>query len=141
MALRAFLNNPWLRFQDIVPPNMPQLVRTKIWCSNLEYRDRAFLAAFFYANGVSPDLASEVLYFCNTYANRDRVRKILDLFIYWDHPVEGFDRRSRYYAFNCILDRVVDLNGNPRPPALFIYPPIGEARVQRDRDNARHYHC
>lgn len=111
------MSNPWLLLQDVLPPatQWPALTRRKFWCSNLNYADRAYLAAFGFLNGVSPELLIEVLQFCNTAATPQKLIKIRDLYSYWSVPgILGVQRRSRYYSYNFYFNFVTDLNGFPR---------------------------
>lgn len=105
----------WVDFQDIIGDanTWPAIVRYKFWCSDLGYRDRAFIAAFAYCNGAPPQMLIDTLAVINRRSTPVKLRKILDLFVYWDHPVEGFNRRERYFSYDLILRRLVTLNGTP----------------------------
>lgn len=108
--------NPWLVLQDILPNanQWPGPTRRKFWCSNLNYNDRCYLAGFGYLNGVAPDLLIETIQFCNTASTPVKLRKIVDLYNYWSDPVEGFQRRTRYFSYSFYFGFVTDLNGLPR---------------------------
>lgn len=118
--------NGWAQVADELGlANGPAHIVYKIHCSDLEYKDRAFLAAFFFRNGVPPHRAVEILRMFNIAATRVKTDKILGLYDWWgyndamygheDDPiVERYYRRCRYYAYDVALGRVVDLNGHLR---------------------------
>lgn len=140
MVSRSLGRNPWLELQDVIPRanTWPLLVRRKFWCSNLTYPDRCFIAAFGFQNGVSPDLLCDVLYFTNNRMNARKEIKIRDLYNYWEGDTEEVRlRRSRYFAFDFVIGRVVDLNGQPRVYGDNV-PPTGNTSVGRVETR---YHC
>lgn len=103
--------NPWLEIQDVLPnaSHWPSLSRRKFWCSTLNYRDRCYLAGFGFLNGCPPDVLVEALQFCNTTATPEKLKKILDLYVYWSYPgQEGFNRRRRYFSYSFYFGRVTD---------------------------------
>lgn len=134
--------NPWLRMQEVLgsASNWPQIIRRKIWCSNLRYADRAFLASFGFANGCPSDLLVDVLKFCNTHATEVKCQKIIALYGYFGQDSEEGDRiREKYYAFNLIIGRVLDLNRNIRT----VFPAPSGVNIGRSRQSRSdlNYHC
>lgn len=105
----------WNFFCDIIshiPPRIERLLREKCLYGPLNYRDRVYIAAFGFKNGVSVDTIFEMLYL-NPHCTYAKVKKIVDLYPYWASEDEvGHDRRSRYWAYDIIIGRICDLNGN-----------------------------
>lgn len=99
---------------DSTTENYSRLLRTKTICGPLNYRDRVFIAAFGYYNGVDPNLLKEALYLNNNYTEL-KIRKILDLYDYWNglrcSEGEASTRRSRYYTYSVYHKYFVTLNG------------------------------
>lgn len=93
---------------------MPQLFLCKLWASRLDYRDRCFIVANFFVNGVPRNLMDEVLTFANPHYFGLRRNKILDFWVYLTADGNlGFQRRERYYGYCMHEGRVVDCNLNP----------------------------
>lgn len=93
------------------PYRVERIVRTKVYCGTLEYRDRCYIAAFCYQNGIAPNILEEALWI-NVNATQLKVNKIIALYYYWSDVREGFVRRSRYFAYSYHFGRVVSLNGD-----------------------------
>lgn len=138
---RSLHENPWIQLQEVVPAasQWPELMRRKFWCSNLAYKDRVLIAAFGFQNGIDPDLLVQCLYFVNSYFNADKEYRIRRLYEYWsgDSP-DVVNRRSRYYAYDFVVGRVVDLNGQNRVPGDNAPFPVTRDNVQRVSTG---YHC
>lgn len=129
--------------------NFPRLVKRKIFCSKLLYRDRGFLAAFAFQNGIHIDWLLEVIAFVNPAFNQDRGRKIKAVWD-WFHGEEQFLRRCQYFAYHLGEGRVLDLNRHVRHDDVEVAElsgaegdaPNAGPRIPgpRVRDNAG-YHC
>lgn len=103
----------WIAFTEYLDENQRWglLMRRKMVCSDLRYRDRAYIAAFGFSNGINPELLTDALAFVNSHCTPQRVRKIHDLYDYWTgNSDEHIERRRRYYAYNINHRRVLDLN-------------------------------
>lgn len=106
--------------------NGPYHIVYKILCSDLGYRDRGFMAAFGFVNGIPSDRINFILRRFNIEWTPLKGRKIWDLYRYWgwdavqawdrdDNPWgEFYQRRCRYYGYDVRLGRVVDLNHHIR---------------------------
>lgn len=110
---REFVQS-WNLFTDTIrtiPWRIEKLLRRKILFEQLNYRDRVFIAAFCFQNGVLPDTLSNMLHL-NENATASKINKIVALYTYWsaDNPT-GQERRSRYWAYDIIIGRICDLNG------------------------------
>jgi hypothetical protein len=105
----------WNFFCDMikyVPPRINRLLRQNILFSQLQYRDRVYIAAFCYQNCVSVHVVEGMLWINPSCTDR-KCRKILDLYTYWSlQSQEGINRRNRYYAYDVIIGRICDLNGH-----------------------------
>ena len=44
-----------------------------------------------------------------------KVKKLEQLYVYWNDERHGFERRSNYWAYDTNLHCFCDLNGVPRP--------------------------
>lgn len=86
-----------------------RMMRWKFFCSPLNYRDRCFFAAFAYINGIHIEVILEVLRFTNrhnlTDQRADKIRRVFE----WFRIDAG--ARERYYGFNCVENRITNLNG------------------------------
>lgn len=134
----------WLRafIRDIGYERIPAGLIHKLRCSNLGYRDRVYLASFFYGNGIGPGWLTLVLYNCNTYMNAQKEYKLKALFEYWAADgTLGFERRARYFTYFMDEGRVLSLNRQPR--SLESRVPRSSRSNRRDnRGNAGSgYHC
>lgn len=139
--LARISGNPWLQVQEQVGPaeGWPEIIRRKVWCSNLRYSDRAFLAAFGFGNGIPRNLWVAVIKFCNPAATKQKLFKIRALYEYFNQTTpEGDLIRDRYFHYNLIVGRVLTLNRNIRVRADVPPPLIPITRVRRDAVN---YHC
>lgn len=85
-------------------------MRFKIIAGPLNYRDRLYIAAFAFVNGIDPRILDEALQLNRNCTQRKR-DKISELFIYWTDDSVGVERRERYYAYDMIIGRMVTLNG------------------------------
>lgn len=140
----------------------PGLMKRKFYCSNLHYKDRACVAAFGFINGWTPELLCGFLKLVNPAAIERKLQKIRDLYLYWDFENltddvqrdEVEERRCRYFAFDLILGRVVDLEGHNRhgrDEPVVLPPGVGDWRNDpvwnRNRDSigpvgsGSSYHC
>lgn len=104
----------WNLFIDIlscVPTRLNRIIREKVLYSQLNYADRCYIAAFCFQNGVSPYVVGDFLWM-NSHCTQSKRRKVLDLYNYWSlESDEGYRRRSRYNAYDIIIGRICDLNG------------------------------
>lgn len=104
----------WNFFCDIisnVPIRINRLLRRKILFSQLNYVDRVYIATFCFQNGVSKDIVESFLWM-NKHCTVRKCRKVLDLYSYWEMDgEEGLNRRRRYNAFNIVVGRICNLNG------------------------------
>jgi hypothetical protein len=64
-----------------VPPCINRLLRQKKLFSQLQYRDRVYIAAFCYQNGVSAHVVKGMLLINQSCTDR-KCRKILDLYTF-----------------------------------------------------------
>lgn len=131
--------NPWLAVQDLIGPkeNWPSFIPNYMWCGPLDYKDRVVIASFFYQNGVSAEFLIEVLEFVNKQRlTVKRAAKILELYKYWSDPIEGFARRTRYFAFDLVVRKVLDLNGRVRTSDNYQEIPRG-----LERPAIKYYRC
>lgn len=124
--------NPWLRIQSRIgsAEYWPADIRRIIWCSYLGYRHRIDIVTFAIVNGIRVGELVELVQFCNPRgATATHTRKIRDLFPY----LTTGDRPSRYFAFDLISRRVVNLDGSDHiAPEYFRplnNPPLRERRV------------
>lgn len=105
----------WNFFCDIIshiPVRIERLLRQKCLFGPLNYRDRVYIAAFGFKNGVSIETLFEMLHL-NPNCTYAKVKKIVELYPYWSSVDEvGQERRSRYWAYDIIIGRICDLNGN-----------------------------
>lgn len=103
----------WNFFCDVIwsiPPRIHQLLRQKCLFGPLNYRDRVYIAAFAFQNGVSPEVVYEML-FLNTCCTVRKAKKVVDLYPYWSRPGDvGEAARSRYWAYDIVIGRICDLN-------------------------------
>lgn len=103
--------NLYCEFLDMCPPRISRLVREKVLFGPLNYRDRVYIAAISFKNGMSPNTVNDMLYL-NRNASPIRAKKVTDLYSYWNEPGEvGERRRSLYWAYDVIIGRICDLNG------------------------------
>lgn len=86
--------------------------RRAFW-SDLHYRDRVLVATFCYQNGAT--LNAPEAFFRIRGKSEFHVLKLKQLFDYWNDPERGYERRSRYWAYDMYLGCFADLNGVPRP--------------------------
>lgn len=145
----AFIANPWLRIQVRIgeASHWPADIRRVLWCSYLGYRHRIHLVTFFYLNGVTLLELVELVRFCNPVGStQSHIRRIIDLYVY----IQNNPRvRDRYFAFDLILRRVVNLNGlaHLAPPNFLplANPPPRDrnqgVRPQRRPTSPQGYHC
>lgn len=148
---QRYSRNPWVRLIYLYQADKwPKLVREKFWCSALEYRDRAFIAAFVVQNGLDVNSFIEALEYCNPYTNAQKIRKIVDIIEYLSGPgEEAVLRRSRYYSYDLYHGEVLDLNGGRRSgeerdyaswvtrsglAAAYVSPCQGALRQQREAE-------
>lgn len=100
---------------DCSTTNYSRLLRSKTICGTLSYRDRVFIAAYCYYNGVDPNLLEEALHL-NANATAIKICKIIDLYNYWNGirttQEEATRRRSRYYTYSVYHRSFVTLNGD-----------------------------
>lgn len=110
------MSHPWLVLQDVIGPKevWPQFIVNYIWCSTLGYKERVVITSFCFQNGCHEDVLIDCLRRVNRYCTELKVKKIRDLYLYWTDPVEGFLRRSNYFAYSLHDRRVLDLNGSVR---------------------------
>ena len=93
------------------PRRIDQLVREKVLFGPLNYRDRVYIAAIAYKNGISPHTVNDMLYI-NRNATPVKVKRVTDLYTYWSADGElGASRRRTYWAYDVIIGRICDLNG------------------------------
>ncbi|KAF5278035.1 hypothetical protein FQA39_LY18415 [Lamprigera yunnana] len=83
------------------------LTYAKVFCSYIKYSDRAFLVSFFFFNGLTREQFAK----CIWHVNNDRLRRMEDLWLYFEDPELGYLRWSRYWAYNMHLGHVTNLNG------------------------------
>lgn len=126
--------------------NWGKLIRRKLYCSNLSYKDRAYIAAFGFSNGIAPGVLTDAIAFVNRAATPQKLRKIEDLYVYWEGEGELYrERRRRYFAYNIIVGRVLDLNLEPRevrPWERALIVPHNRNRRDNDSDVIPSgYHC
>lgn len=103
----------WNIFTDIIrhiPTRIERLLRHKVLFGPLSYRDRLYIAAFCFQNGVSPYILETMIYLNNN-ATRVKVNKMCKLYEYWEDPEHGRERRERYWAYDLVIGRICDLNG------------------------------
>lgn len=81
-------------------------------CSNLGYNDRVYITAFAFLNGLDSAHLIDSLSAIHWTMNLSKEIKIRDLYNYWNNPVYGFDRRSRYFTYCFGHNRICDLNHN-----------------------------
>ncbi|KAF5303749.1 hypothetical protein FQA39_LY09822 [Lamprigera yunnana] len=55
---------------------------------------------------------SEIIWHVNYHVNDDHLRRMEDLWVWLEDPVDGFARRERYWAFNMNTHIVTNLNGH-----------------------------
>ena len=111
--------NVWLEVQHecLGPANRwPATVRRKIWLSDLDYRDRVFIAAFLAFNGCPKHFVSPLLLFCKPDRAKylHRIKKITSLYDYWECGSDEdifLERRKRYFTFDLEARKCTDLNG------------------------------
>lgn len=144
------IGNPWLRVQVRIgeASTWPADIRRIVWCSRLGYRHRIDVVTFFLVNGISVQELVELLQFCNPVgATATHTRKIRDLYVYLQDP-RFPDRRRRYFAYDLIRRRVVNLDGTLHEAPEYFQPvrnpPPGQRNnrvpVVRDRSPVG-YHC
>lgn len=104
--------------EDFMKPTYcwPAYILNKIMNEMFNYSNRCILGSFFYQNGVSKDVALDFLtmYFQN-FIPDSKKNKFLALWLYWDGDGDlhvGYERRSRYFAFDLNVGKILDLNGN-----------------------------
>lgn len=94
------------------PPRIDRLVREKVLFGPLHYSDRAYIAALCFQNGISPNTLNDMVYL-NPNASPVKAKKLTDLYSYWSEAGEvGVRRRAVYWAYDVIIGRICDLNGN-----------------------------
>lgn len=128
----------WREFLDFIsgaPPTLRTLLRLKVYCGPLNYRDRVYIAAFCFVNGFPPDLLADVLEINENYTV-SKCNKVLDLYNYWAAEGDlGRERRNRYFAYAYHFGRVVSLNlelpGHVVRERLGGDPERGRAEVDR----------
>lgn len=98
---------------------MKKQYRKAFW-SELHYKDRLLIAGFCYQNG--DDMVRTIIFLQtlhqdgqrNTKLRHYRIIKMKQLFKYWNDETHGFERRSKYWAYDTHLRCFADLNGKPR---------------------------
>lgn len=105
----------WRFITDVianVPVRLNRLLRMKILCGDIGYRDRVYLASFCYLNGIPFDALTEAL-ILNRNVTYVKLRKIRELYSYWGEGAAFIyvDRRRRYRSWNILFRHMTDLNG------------------------------
>jgi len=98
---------------------MKKQYRNAFW-SELHYKDRLLIASLCYQNG--DDMHRTIIFLQtvhqdgqrNTKLREHRIIKMKQLFKYWNDETHGFERRSKYWAYDTHLRCFADLNGKPR---------------------------
>lgn len=107
----------WNLYLDFIAgrsPHFRQLLRLKLYCGPLNYRDRCYLASYCFLNGFPPNVLCDAMEINERHNTVQKQDKVLQLYNYWsvEGPV-GVERRGRYFAFNTDIGRITDLNGIP----------------------------
>lgn len=139
----------WIVIQEHFGPaeDWPSLIRRKFWCSNLEYKDRAWFAALAVGNGCNIELMCDVLRECNSYATQIRLNKIKVVYDWLNlASYEGIRRRSNYFYYDFWSRRVLNCNGDRRDnqaAAIEHYDDVTPRREPRgqSRGEPQGYHC
>lgn len=129
------------------PDTWPRLMRRKVWCSNLGYNDRLYIASYFWKNGMDVWNFNSLIRFCNSAWTVEKAMKMFVLYKGWTENTPHADnQRSRYYTFchyhnevhslNCTLRLAPD--GNVRQRGT---PRQREELFERARSQRRGYHC
>jgi len=107
----------WLSILDHLGPvsewgPMRNQYRKAFWSVSLGYKDRLLVGSFCYQNGVTIDIACD--FFQLRGINKFHIYKTKQLYAYWNHETEGFERRERYFAYEIYQRCFANLNGVPR---------------------------
>lgn len=124
----------------------PDLMRRKLWCSTLGYRDRLYIASYFWKNGMSFDNFIAMLRFCNSAYSVDDYMRIRSLWNMFDSDaLDADEKRERYYTYCHNHERVHSLNCTPRLLNGVVRRIPDERERDRNRERAHEqlwgYHC
>lgn len=102
----------WVLFQRSFPP-IPKILRRKIWCGDLSYRDRVFIASFIFINKINVDWFIQILREVNLwYSNNITLgeRKLYKIAKVVSYLNENPGVRCKYFGFDAYAGFVVDCN-------------------------------
>lgn len=91
---------------------MASSYRSAFW-GPLNYKNRLLIASICYLNG--SDMYQAIQFLRLRKQDECHIRKLQELFTYWNDPVEGQQRRSAYWGWNGYMNCFTDLNNIPRP--------------------------
>lgn len=104
--------NPWIILMDYLPTKrIPRESRRPFFEKNYSYTVQLHATTFAYSNRIPSKILCDAL----AWHYKDqftivRRRKIHALYQYFNDFHDGFSRRSRYFAYNVVHNKVIDLN-------------------------------
>lgn len=103
-------NRAWNNFMEYMGDSWPDFALKKLYSCSLGYKDRLFVVAHAYQNGMPIDYLIQLLYAVNSNINRNKETAMRGIYNYITHPRSGPIAREKYYAYDMILGGVYYLN-------------------------------